>query len=256
MSDKAINSKYARYYLNESVKQLLQGVPSKETPLLKQRKNIDRLNLSDEMLSSLISQIDEYLYSQQVLILKKLKKVSESVVGLDEESTVEPLEIDINKIMINAKSKGNLLSKIMAYSFSSMRTKEEILSQTLLYKFDASYFNRAQSASDYVQEILSINEKRSTVQNCWTCLIALQSSTTKYLDFSSFKPENPKIPWTGSMKDAAIEIRKLYLEDEKRPIRKYKDLGDATSEFFAAHQLVKYPKATAKKLYSSVKKAK
>lgn len=71
------------------------------------------------------------------------------------------------------------------------------------------------------------------------------------------KKDNSKIIWKGTLQEAAIDVRRLYQEDQSKQVREYKNLKDAASEYFDKHKFVKYDSSKLNKenFYSLVKKS-
>ena len=80
----------------------------------------------------------------------------------------------------------------------------------------------------------------------------------KIKDITKAKEVVPqKEEWLLTIKDAAIKVREIYDEDSMSPQRQYKSLKDASNQFFAKHEFVKYPdkKFNKNKFYENVKKS-
>jgi hypothetical protein len=64
-----------------------------------------------------------------------------------------------------------------------------------------------------------------------------------------------RIPWVGTLKEAAIHVCERYKVDEASVVKNYRSLRDASNDFFSFHIFVYEPTATADSFYENVKKA-
>jgi hypothetical protein len=66
-----------------------------------------------------------------------------------------------------------------------------------------------------------------------------------------------KEKWNRNMQEAAYKVRDIYEADMKSSTREYKDLKDASNQFFDSHVFTKYPIERLKKenFYELVKKS-
>lgn len=64
-----------------------------------------------------------------------------------------------------------------------------------------------------------------------------------------------KMPWSGQIKEAAIQIIINYGDDSKAGVKKYRHLRDASDRFFDQHKFIYKPDLTKDMLYENVKKA-
>ena len=63
-----------------------------------------------------------------------------------------------------------------------------------------------------------------------------------------------KMVWRDTLKQAGIRVRAEFEADQKRPVRRFRYLTDASNNFFERHDFPDYENLTAERFYESVKK--
>ena len=163
-------------------------------------------------------------------------------------------------LMVNLSREINIVKKIDASSEDLRRQNQQILDQLCKNK-------------EYLVQVIDrmINPMNSVVTDVVVDLADLKrqvliiQSQMRFFEiqmkegFDSVKSnpsqESANIPWMGTLKEAGIEVCELYRVDEGSEIKKYRNLRDASNEFFHSHVFVYEPQTTNDSLYENVKKA-